>query len=115
MQRFQVQIDKKDEELNKLKNDIKNKNFPNDLHIKDSDILTINFISSDQKIKFTIQCDKNTIFAEVEEKLYKIYSEYRETNNIFVVNGNQVLRFKTIEQNKIKNGNKIMLLNRKFH
>jgi len=40
----------------------------------------------------------------VEEKLYKKFPEYRETNNCFLANGKEVLRFKTISENNIGNG-----------
>ena len=52
---------------------------------------------------------KTDIFAKVEEKLYQIYDEFRETNNIFLVGGNIVKRFKTMIENNIKNGDKIQL------
>ena len=58
----------------------------------------------DQKVQFSIPCTKNTIFSEIEEKLYKLYPEYRETNNTFIANGSQVLRFKTISENQIGSG-----------
>ena len=45
-----------------------------------------------------------------EEKLYKEYPEYRETNNRFLANGSEVLRFKTINENKIGSGKPIMLI-----
>ena len=64
----------------------------------------VNFISDNQNIHFAVACLKHNTFAEVEEKLYQQYPEYRETNNIFIANGAQVLRFKTIEQNKIGTG-----------
>ena len=50
------------------------------------------------------------ISQEIEEKLYKQYPQYRETNNTFIANGTQVLRFKTIEQNKIGNGLPVTLI-----
>ena len=65
--------------------------------------MTVNFISMDQKILFAISCIDTNTFAEVEEKLYKQFPEYRETNNSFIANGEPVLRFKTISQNKIGN------------
>ena len=67
-------------------------------------MMTVNFISSDSKVHFAIPCIKSDIFAIIEEKLYEQYPEYRETNNNFLANGAQVLRFKTIEYNKIGNG-----------
>ena len=53
---------------------------------------------------------KNDTFAEVEEKLYQKYQEYKETNNKFVLKGIKVLRFKTIIENNITDGDKIELI-----
>ena len=64
----------------------------------------------DQAIHYSIPCIGSDTFAEVEEKLYKQFPEYRETNNYFVANGKEILRFKTISENNIKNGFPIMLL-----
>ena len=72
-------------------------------------IMVIHFISDDGMINQGIKCLKTELFAEVEEKLYKIYDNYRKTNNVFLHNGNIVLRFKTIEENNIKNDDKIIL------
>ena len=74
------------------------------------DILFVHFISSDQKINCPIKCLKTETFAEVEEKLYKRYEEYRETNNNFLAKGNLVLRFKKICENNIKDGDKVQLM-----
>ena len=72
--------------------------------------MCINFISSDQKIHFAIPCFKTNTFAEVEEKLYQEFPEYRETNNNFLYNGGQILRFKTVADNKITKGLPITLI-----
>ena len=66
--------------------------------------MCINFISSDHKIHFAVPCTGDDVFAEIEEKLYKKYPEYRETNNIFLFEGRQVLRFKTIKENHLESG-----------
>ena len=65
-------------------------------------MMTIKFISMDQKLNFSIPCSDTNTFAEVEEELYKQFPEYRETNNQFVSNGQLILRFKTLMQNKLK-------------
>ena len=70
----------------------------------------VNFISQDQRICFAIPCSGNSIFAEIEEKLYKEYPEYKETNNKFIAEGVEVLRFKTVNDNKIGTGKPIMLV-----
>ena len=53
---------------------------------------------------------KDETFAEIEERLYQQYPEYRETNNNFIANGKEILRFKTIKDNGIKNGLPITLV-----
>ena len=93
----------KENEINLLKEQIKsNPNKKKTFNI--DEMITVNFISSDSKVHFAVPCIKTNIFAEIEEKLYEQYPEYRETNNTFLANGTQVLRFKTIEYNKIGNG-----------
>jgi len=76
-----------------------------------NDIINIEFISSDQKINYTIDCLKSQYFYEIEEKLYEKYPKYRESNNYFIVDGKEILRFKTIEQNGINKG-MILILNK---
>ena len=97
-------INQKEQELNKLKLELQNINSQNRQYIDINKIMTVNFISMDQKIHFSVPCIDTNTFAEVEEKLYKQFPEYRETNNNFLANGQQVLRFKTIRQNNIGNG-----------
>ena len=77
---------------------------------KMEEIMCINFTSSDQKINYSLPCAGNNIFAEIEEKLYKEYPEYRETNNYFLQKGQTILRFKTLNENKIKPGFPIILI-----
>ena len=94
--------------MNNLKSQLNNNNILN--NIKFVDTIAINFISSDKNLNYTTKCLKTNIFAEVEENLYKEYPQYRETNNSFIANGKQILRFKTIEENKIGEGLTITLI-----
>ena len=75
-----------------------------------NDIISVKFISTDQKINYSISCLKTDIFAEIEEKLYQEYPEFRKTINTFLVNGGPVLRFQKMDENKIKNGDIIQLI-----
>ena len=75
------------------------------------DIIVVHFISMDQKINCALKCLKTDTFAEVEEKLYQKYDEFRETNNNFIANGKMILRFKKISDNNIHDGDKIQLIN----
>ena len=98
----------KDNIINDLKNQLKNKEIKT---VNYDDILFVHFISLDQNINYGIKCLKTDMFAEVEEKLYQKYGEYRETNNNFTANGRIILRFKSISDNHIKDGDKVQLIN----
>jgi len=99
----------KDNEINNLKVQLQY-NSNNKKYVNYNKILVINFISLDQKINCGISCLETDTFAEVEEKLYQKYEEYRETNNNFLARGRIILRFKTISGNNIKDGDKIQLI-----
>ena len=70
----------------------------------------VTFITTDQSLFHGIPCSGNDIFAEFEEKLYQEYPDYRETNNSFLSNGREILRFKTINDNKIGFGKPVLLV-----
>ena len=111
---YQNIIIQKDNEINNLKlqlnNLLQSNNNLSNNNINIKDMMCVNFISSDQNVHYAVPCAKNNTFAEIEEKLYQIYPQYRETNNNFLANGNQVLRFKTIAENKIGNGLPVTLI-----
>jgi len=102
----------KENQINNLKLELQNeKNKNNKKTIDINDILAVTFISTDKKInKYPICCFKTDRFAEIEEKLYQEFDEFRETNNTFIVNGTTVLRFKKMSENNIKNGDTIQLI-----
>ena len=52
---------------------------------------------------------KTETFAEVEEKLCKEHNELRNTNNMFTANAKPVLRFKTLSENNINDGDILQL------
>ena len=90
--------------------DILKMNKYKDGYVNYKNIMVVHFISGDGEINQGINCLPTETFAEVEEKLYQIYDEYREAyNNTFLANGNVIKRFKTMSENKIKNGDKIQL------
>ena len=102
----------KENQINNLKLELQNeKNKNNKKTIDINDILDVTFISTDQKInKYPISCFKTDRFAEIEERLYQEFDEFRETNNTFIVNGTTVLRFKKMSENNIKNRDTIQLI-----
>ena len=114
---------------NELKNlKVENENLKNQLVNKDkeikdlksniierpkydiNDIMVINFVSLDSTVHYGIKCVSTDVFAEVEEKLYKIYDDLRNTNNMFTVNAKPVLRFKKLCENNIKDGDVVQLI-----
>ena len=115
---YQNIIIQKDNEINNLKlqlnnilkskDNLSNNNLRTKLYF--DEVMCVNFISTDQNVHYAVPCAKTNIFAEIEEKLYQQYPQYRETNNNFLANGNQVLRFKTIAENKIGNGLPVTLI-----
>ena len=104
IQSYQNIINQKEQEINKLKLKLQNNNPPVGEYVNRNKMMAVNFISTDSKLHFAVPCVETNTFAEVEEILYKQFPEYRETNNTFMANGGQVLRFKTIKENKIGNG-----------
>ena len=106
---YQNIINQKDVELNNFRAQLNN-NINIQKNVNFDDIMCVNFISSDQNVHFMVSCLKTNTFAEIEEKLYRQYPQYRETNNSFIANGTQVLRFKTIAENKIGNGLPVTLI-----
>ena len=105
---LKIKLVNKQKELNDLTKKISNDGNLKQ-HVDYNNIIVVTFISTDGRINHGIQCLKTDTFAEVEEKLYQIFNGYRETNNIFIVNGNIIKRFKTMSENNIKNGDKIQL------
>ena len=105
------QISNKIIELNNMKNKISNNNNDDLINVINpgEKILSAQFISSDQKLIYSIPCKNTTTFVRVEEKLYEEYPEYKETENHFIHNGTAIKRFKTIGENNIKSGKPIIL------
>ena len=107
------EINIKNNQINELKHKLENINLNNNginEQINKKDIKVVNFITTDQSLFYAIPCSGDDTFAEIEEKLYKEYSEYRETNNTFLANGKEILRFKTINENKIGTGKPVILI-----
>ena len=105
------QISEKINELNNLKNQIKINNdddLINQINPGEK-VISALIISTDQKVMYPIACKNTTTFVKVEEKLYEEYPEFKETENYFFFNGTKINRFKTIGENRITKGSKIIL------
>ena len=71
--------------------------------------MTVIFYSTDQQIHYSLICKKTDTFMDLEKKLYEIYPKYKKCENYFMVNGQKINRFETLEENKIKNSQIITL------
>jgi hypothetical protein len=99
-------IIEKDKEIKNLK--LKLSRYPVELN-EGEELISLIFISVDQKLHCSIICKNTDKFNKVENKLYDYYSEYAENENYFTFNGNKINKYKTIEDNNIKNNNIIIL------
>ena len=109
---LRTEITIKDNQLNILIKELKNNSLKitENKKINISDTKMISFVSKDKKIIDVIPCIGDETFAEIEEILYRDYPDFRETNNSFFLNGKEILRFKTINDNKIGTGKPVILV-----
>ena len=97
----------KDKEINELK--IKLSRFPFELK-EGEKLMTVNFISADQKVQhYSVICKNTDTFNVLEKKLYEDYKEFYETENYFTFNGKKIHKLKNLDENNIKNNDIIML------
>ena len=102
-----MSLTNKDKEINELK--LKISYYPFEIN-KGEKLMSIIFISNDQQIHHSIICKNTDIFINVEKSLYDELPEYKETDNFFMVNGMKVNKFKSMDENKIKNNSIITLV-----
>ena len=72
-------------------------------------IMAVVFVSLDNNINYPMACRKTDIFKNIEKKLYLEFPILKSKKIYFVANGNIVNSSYTIEQNKIENGNTILI------
>lgn len=102
---------KKVKELNDKINDLKNyTDKDKKTNIKsDEEIIVLFFESVNQDDHRPIFCKNTDTFVRIEEKIYNEYPQYKDYNNYLTVNWNLIKRFKTLDENKIKDGNAIII------
>ena len=69
------------------------------------EIMTVNFVTTNNNdIKnYSLACKNTDLFIRLEERLYEDFPQYKEYQTYFEVNTRRIKRFKTLEQNNIKN------------
>ena len=74
-----------------------------------NDKLIINFISKEENIIYSVLCQKTDIFSKIEELFYQKYPNYKNIDNNFTLNGNKIIKDKSLEDNNIKDNDIIVL------
>ena len=101
-----INIIEKEEEIKNLK--MKLSRFPFELN-EGEKLLALTFTSVDKTLHHSIICKNTDIFNIIENQLYKCYPIYKEKENYFTLNGNKINKYKTLEENNIKNNNIIIM------
>ena len=100
------EIREKDKEIKELKS-----NLPFEIS-KGEKLMSVIFISFDQKIHYSVICKNTDKFNRLENVLYNIeeYKEYLNSENYFLLKGNKINKYLTLEENGIKNSDIITLI-----
>jgi len=64
---------------------------------------------SQEIINYAMPCKNTDLFVRLEERLYNDFPKFRNVETFFMVNTRRILRFKTLEENKIKSNDIISL------
>ena len=70
----------------------------------------VKFLSQDQSIDFLIACKTSDPFSLIESRLYRQYPDLENKDITFTANGIVIDRAASIEKNKIKHGNCILII-----
>ena len=103
MEEMQINQDKL--KFNKFNNSIKQNDFL--LHeMKPSEqLLNVTFITSGTNglINYQLICKNTELFVRLEERFYNDFPQFKEYDLCFKNNNKKIKRFKTLEENNIKN------------
>ena len=107
-------INNKYKEINYYKNQVQNsKENQNEItSIKPGEkIISVQFISQgiNDIFNYGMACKNTDLFVKLEERLYNDFPKYKKLETLFEVNGRRILRFQTLDENKIKNNDIINL------
>ena len=102
------------DEKNKNKNNFHNMNQQNKnreiTYINPGEkIMTINFVSQGNQdiTNYSLACKNTDLFVRLEEILYQDYPKFKDFETYFEVRTKRIKRFKTIEENDIRNNDVI--------
>jgi predicted RNase H-like nuclease (RuvC/YqgF family) len=108
LNQLNITLSNKNNEINNLISRMQNNDQISE-YIKKDQMLIIQIKSINQMVDMSFACKKTDLFVRIEEKLYNEYPEYRDLNTYYTVGGRTVKRFRNMEENNIKNNDKILL------
>ena len=91
------------EEIRKLKSNNKYILLPHER------LMAVIVISLDQKVHNAYICKNTDQFNVIERQVYEDFPELKEQENFFLNSGMKINRYKTMDENKIKNSSIIQL------
>ena len=86
----------------------------NDKDLMKKNNISIKIVDCEQKINFSIICNKNDKFIKIENLFYERYPEYKKSINLFTCKDKDIDRNKSLEENYILNNDTIVLLSSDF-
>ena len=107
-------IKEKDEEIQGYKfkdNNIKEtKNLITSINPGEK-VFAVSFMTEGNQdiINYCMACKNTDLFVRLEEKLYNDFPKFTNYETFFMVNTKKILRFKTLDENNIKNNDIIHL------
>ena len=124
--KLEIEYNKINEKLNRMNSELKEQLMKKERIIKEyklkisqfpfefsseEKIMSIIFMSFDKNIICSFICKNTDIFNILENKFYEKYSKYKGFDNIFYSNGRKIDKYKSLDENKIKNNDIITILN----
>jgi hypothetical protein len=99
----------KDKEIDELKKKLK-RFLPFELS-EGEKLMSVIIESTNQKVHISVICKNTDKFNQIESKIYEKeeYNEYSEKETVFTVNGKKVNKFKTMDENEIKDNDVIVM------
>ena len=90
--------------------DLKNKLFKFSNSYNINNFMTVIFYSTELNIHYSLICKETDIFSDIEKRLYKAYPECQDSEYFFVANEQKIKRFKSLQENRIKNSQIITII-----
>lgn len=95
-------LKKKDEEIKKLK-----EKLPFE-YTKEDTIFTVTISSINEDIHYSMICKNSDKFKRLENSFYENFPEYKNNNNIFLIQDKQISKDDSLEANNIRDNDVIV-------